>query len=353
MLAENSLAASDIRGSGRDGRLTKEDILTHIERQNARHARTLAVETAAKVAASKSEPATDESEREGEAERAESIHAPVAPAVLIAPDAGQKIPGAETPSQPAMVMTAAVPSQNQAEDHPGIERQKMSRLRLKISERLKQAQNTAAMLTTFNEVDMTAIMTLRRTINPVFEAQHGVKLGLMSLFVKASIAALHDYPAVNAEISGSDILYKKFFDIGVAVGTDRGLVVPVLRNADQLSFAEIEKHIADMGSRAREGKLSLEEMTGGSFTITNGGVYGSLLSTPILNPPQSGILGMHKIQKRAVVISDEAGDSIAIRQMMYLALTYDHRLIDGKEAVSFLVKVKALLEDPQQLQVQI
>ncbi|MDI9408901.1 MAG: 2-oxoglutarate dehydrogenase complex dihydrolipoyllysine-residue succinyltransferase [Candidatus Pacebacteria bacterium] len=337
MLAENQLAAADIRGSGRDGRLTKEDIQAHIERQNARHARLQAEE--ANVQKPVDSP-VDLIEQEGEAERAESPHPPV-------------IEPALEPVADPVVVTAPQVTAHRAEVQSGIERQKMSRLRLKISERLKLAQNTAAMLTTFNEVDMTAIMNLRRTINPAFEAQHGVKLGLMSLFVKAAIAALQDYPAVNAEIEGSDILYKKFYDIGVAVGTDRGLVVPVVRGAEHLSFAEIEKQIADMGSRAREGKLSLEEMSGGSFTITNGGVYGSLLSTPILNPPQSGILGMHKIQKRAVVISDESGDSIAIRQMMYLALTYDHRLIDGKEAVGFLVKVKTLLEEPQLLQVQI
>ena len=376
MLAENRLDATDIHGSGRDGRLTKEDILAHVERQNARHSRQAS-----------SDPAESERETESEAEHevetdnaadlatADSMTTTAAPpdgsdsqpeAAIITAPIPVPVRAAEPEPEPepepvereapvAPVAPTAVPATppNSAEPSPQITRQKMSRLRQKIAERLKEAQNTAAMLTTFNEVDMTAIMKLRSTLNPAFEAQNGVKLGLMSLFVKAAIEALKEYPAVNAEISGHEILYKNFFDIGVAVGTDRGLVVPVLRGADRLSFAEIEQRIADLGSRARSGKLSLEEMSGGSFTITNGGVYGSLLSTPILNPPQSGILGMHKIQKRPVVVSDETGDSIAIRQMMYLALTYDHRLIDGKEAVGFLVKIKSLLEEPQQMQVQI
>ena len=327
MLAENQLEAADINGSGRDGRLTKEDILAHIERQNARHLRQA--------------PSHDSVQNE------EVSDPPVA---TLAGADGVDLGAQDERSES---LPPILPPQESAAPEAEITRQKMSRLRQKIAERLKEAQNTAAMLTTFNEVDMTAIMKLRAMINPAFEAQNGVKLGLMSLFVKASIAALHDYPAVNAEIAGNEILFKKFYDIGVAVGTDRGLVVPVLRGADRLSYGEIEKQIADMGSRARSGKLSLEEMSGGSFTITNGGVYGSLLSTPILNPPQSGILGMHKIQKRPVVISDESGDSLAIRQMMYIALTYDHRLIDGREAVGFLIKIKTLLEDPQLMQVQI
>jgi len=229
------------------------------------------------------------------------------------------------------------------------ERVRMTRLRKRIAERLKQAQNNAAMLTTFNEVDMTAAMALRTQYNEAFEKKHGVKLGFMSIFTKACIAALQSVPAVNAEIDGEDLVYKNYYDIGVAVGTEQGLVVPVVRDADQLSFAEIEKTIAGLGKKARDGKLSMDDLSGGTFTISNGGIYGSLLSTPILNPPQSGILGMHKIQKRAVVVSDKSGDKIEIRPMMYLALSYDHRIIDGREAVTFLIKVKEAIEDPQRL----
>jgi 2-oxoglutarate dehydrogenase E2 component (dihydrolipoamide succinyltransferase) len=225
------------------------------------------------------------------------------------------------------------------------ERVRMTRLRKRIAERLKDAQNTAAMLTTFNEVDMTEVMALRERYRDTFEKAHGVKLGFMSIFVKACLVALKEIPAANAEIDGDDIIYKNHYDIGVAVGTEQGLVVPVVRDADLLGFAEIEKRIADLGKRARDGKLALDELSGGTFTITNGGVYGSLLSTPILNPPQAAILGMHKIQKRPVVI----GDKIEARPMMYLALSYDHRLIDGREAVTFLVRVKECLEDPQRM----
>ena len=221
----------------------------------------------------------------------------------------------------------------------------MSRLRRRIAERLKIAQNTAAMLTTFNEVDLLEINNFRNKYKEVFEKKHGVKLGYMSFFVKACTQALQEMPVINAEIRDDDIVYKKYYDIGVAVGTEQGLVVPVVRDADQLSFSEIEKRIAELGKKARDGKLSLDELTGGTFTITNGGVYGSLLSTPILNPPQSAILGMHKIQMRTVVVQDK----IEIRPMMYLALSYDHRLVDGKEAVSFLVRVKEFLEEPQRL----
>ncbi len=228
---------------------------------------------------------------------------------------------------------------------PREERVRMTRLRKRIAERLKDAQNTAAMLTTFNEVDMTEVMALRERYRDSFEKQHGVRLGFMSIFAKACIQALKEIPAANAEIDSDDIIYKNHYDLGVAVGTEQGLVVPVVRDADQLSFADIEKRVADLGRRARDGKLSLDELSGGTFTITNGGVYGSLLSTPILNPPQSAILGMHKIQKRPVVI----GDKIEARPMMYLALSYDHRMIDGREAVTFLVRVKECIEDPQRM----
>ena len=225
------------------------------------------------------------------------------------------------------------------------ERVKMSRLRATIAKRLKEAQNTAAMLSTFNEVDMSMIMQIRKDNKEEFEKIYGVKLGFMSFFVKACVNALQTFPAVNAEVQDEEIVYKNFYNIGVAVGTDKGLVVPVVRSADQMSFADIEKEIITLGGKAREGQLSIDELQGGTFTITNGGIYGSMLSTPILNPPQSGVLGMHNIAQRPVVINGK----IEIRPMMYLALSYDHRIIDGKEAVSFLVRVKEILEDPRRL----
>jgi 2-oxoglutarate dehydrogenase E2 component (dihydrolipoamide succinyltransferase) len=228
---------------------------------------------------------------------------------------------------------------------PNEERVPMTRLRRRIAERLKQAQNTAAMLTTFNEVDMGAVMALREQYKESFEKRHKVKLGFMGFFVKACIQALKEIPAVNAEIDGADIIYKNHYDIGVAVGTEQGLVVPVVRDADRISLPQIEAKIGELGKRARDGKLAIEELMGGTFTISNGGVYGSLMSTPILNPPQSGILGMHKIQQRPMVV----GGKIEIRPMMYLALSYDHRIIDGREAVTFLVRIKECLEDPQRL----
>ncbi len=225
------------------------------------------------------------------------------------------------------------------------ERVRMTRLRQSIARRLKEAQNTAAMLTTFNEVDMSNLMAMRKQYNENFEKKHGVKLGFMSLFVKACIQALKALPAVNAEIDGDDLVYKNYYDIGVAVGTESGLVVPVVRDADQLGFADIEKTISKLAVKARDGKLSMDELTGGTFTITNGGIYGSLMSTPILNTPQSGILGMHKIQERPIVVNGQ----VVVRPMMYLALSYDHRVIDGREAVTFLVKVKECLEDPARM----
>jgi 2-oxoglutarate dehydrogenase E2 component (dihydrolipoamide succinyltransferase) len=229
------------------------------------------------------------------------------------------------------------------------ERVRMSRLRKRIAERLKEAQNTAAMLTTFNEVDMSAIMGLRERVKDQFEKKHGAKLGFMSFFVKACIQALKEVPAVNAEIEGDDIVYKNYYHIGVAVGTPQGLVVPVVRDADALSFAGIEQAIGELGRKARDGKLALEDLAGGTFTISNGGIYGSLMSTPILNPPQSAILGMHKIQQRPMVVNGE----IKIRPMMYLAVSYDHRIIDGREAVTFLVRVKECLEDPERLLLEV
>ncbi|WP_398481709.1 2-oxoglutarate dehydrogenase complex dihydrolipoyllysine-residue succinyltransferase [Tardiphaga sp.] len=284
--AESGVDAAGVAGTGKDGRVTKGDMLAAIE----------------KAASS--------------------------PTPVNAPAAGVQ-------------MRAASP----ADDASREERVKMTRLRQTIARRLKDVQNTAAMLTTFNEVDMTAVMALRSQYKDVFEKKHGNKLGFMGFFTKACVQALKDIPAVNAEIDGSDIIYKNYYHVGVAVGTDKGLVVPVVRECDTKSISQIEKDIADFGRRARDGQLKIDEMQGGTFTITNGGIYGSLMSTPILNAPQAGILGMHKIQERPVVV----GGKIEIRPMMYLALSYDHRVIDGKEAVTFLVRVKESLEDPARL----
>jgi len=257
--------------------------------------------------------------------------------MLVAVESGAKAPA----PQPAV--QARAPSA--PDDASREERVKLTKLRQTIARRLKDAQNTAAMLTTFNEVDMTEVMALRAKYKDVFEKKHGVKLGFMGFFVKAVIQALKDLPAVNAEIDGNELVYKNYYHVGIAVGTEKGLVVPVVRDADALGLAGIEKKITDFGRRARDGKLGIEEMQGGTFTITNGGIYGSLMSTPILNAPQSGILGMHKIQERPMAV----GGKIEIRPMMYLALSYDHRVVDGKEAVTFLVRVKESLEDPSRL----
>jgi 2-oxoglutarate dehydrogenase E2 component (dihydrolipoamide succinyltransferase) len=284
--AESGVDAATVPGSGKDGRVTKGDMLAAIE-------------------------------------KAASAPTPV--------------------NQPAAAVHARAPSP--ADDAAREERVKMTRLRQTIARRLKDVQNTAAMLTTFNEVDMTHIMAMRAQYKDVFEKKHGSKLGFMGFFTKACVQALKDIPAVNAEIDGTDLIYKNYYHIGVAVGTDKGLVVPVVRDCDQKSIAEIEKGIADYGRRARDGQLKIDEMQGGTFTITNGGIYGSLMSTPILNAPQSAILGMHKIQERPMVV----GGKIEVRPMMYLALSYDHRVIDGKEAVTFLVRVKESLEDPARL----
>lgn len=284
--AETGVDASTVPGSGKDGRVTKGDMLAAIE-------------------------------------RAASAPTPV--------------------NQPAAAVQVRSPSP--ADDAAREERVKMTRLRQTIARRLKDVQNTAAMLTTFNEVDMTNVMALRAHYKDAFEKKHGSKLGFMGFFTKAVVQALKDIPAVNAEIDGTDLIYKNYYHIGVAVGTDKGLVVPVVRDCDHKSIADIEKGIADFGRRARDGQLKIDEMQGGTFTITNGGIYGSLMSTPILNAPQSGILGMHKIQERPMVV----GGKVEVRPMMYLALSYDHRVIDGKEAVTFLVRVKESLEDPARL----
>ena len=236
-------------------------------------------------------------------------------------------------------------SPSQREKEGRIERVRMSRIRQRIAERLKEAQNTAAILTTFNEVDMTNVIALRTHLKETFEKKHGVRLGFMSFFVKACLAALKEFPEVNAEIDGDELIYKNYYDIGIAVGIPQGLVVPVVRDVDQKSFAQIEKDIVNFSRKAREGKLAMSDLQGGTFTITNGGTYGSLMATPILNPPQSGILGMHKIQERPVVVEGK----IEIRPMMYLALSYDHRIIDGREAVMFLVRVKECIEDPARI----
>jgi len=279
--AENNLDVSGVTGSGRDGRVTKADALAIIENRGAQQ------------------------------QQAPAAHPPLA--ARIVSDREERVP--------------------------------MTRLRKTVARRLKEAQNTAAMLTTFNEADMSAIMAARNKYKDNFERKHGVKLGFMSFFVKACIAALKEIPNVNAEIDGDDIIYKNFYDIGIAVGTDRGLVVPVVRDADHKSMAEIEKEIGELGLKARDGHLKIEDLQGATFTISNGGVYGSLMSTPILNAPQSGILGMHKIQERPVVVDKQ----VVVRPMMYLALSYDHRIVDGKEAVTFLVRVKEGLEDPERM----
>jgi len=283
---------------------------------------------------------------EGSGRRGQVLKSDVAAAVASGTTVAAPVPVTRAPVAPAAPLP--VPSQqlrvpSVPDDAAREERVKMTRLRQTIARRLKDAQNSAAMLTTFNDVDMSAVMALRTQYKDLFEKRHGIRMGFMGFFVKACIQALKEIPAVNAEIDGQDIIYKHYYHIGVAVGTDKGLVVPVVRDADRMSLAEIEARITDFGKRARDGRLSIEEMQGGTFTVTNGGVYGSLLSTPILNAPQSGILGMHRIEERPVV---RAGQIVA-RPMMYLALSYDHRIVDGKEAVTFLVRVKECLEDPQ------
>lgn len=292
LLSENNIDPSRVAGTGKGGRITKEDVLNYIASQQGK--------------------------------------APVAPAA----------PAAQ-PTQKAAPAGAV----NFAAGDRVEKRVPMTRLRARIAERLLEAQHNAAMLTTFNEVNMKPIMDMRKNYKDAFEKAHGVRLGFMSLFVRAAVEALKKYPSVNASIDGNDIVYHGFYDVGVAVSSDRGLVVPVLRDADKMGFAEVEGKIAEYGDKARQGKLSLEEMTGGTFTISNGGVFGSLLSTPILNPPQTAILGMHKIQDRPMAVNGQ----VVILPMMYLALSYDHRLIDGKEAVQFLVTIKELVEDPTRL----
>jgi len=294
---------------------------------------------AAKIAADRS---IDVASIDGSGRRGQVLKGDVLAANAAPPAASLVVAPPAAPPAPAPVIARA-PSP--ADDASREERVRMTKLRQTIARRLKESQNSAAMLTTFNEVDMGAIMGLRAHYKDIFEKKHGTKLGFMGFFVKACVQALKEIPAVNAEIDGADLVYKNYYHIGIAVGTDKGLVVPVVREADHLGIAAIEKTIADFGRRARDGKLKIEEMQGGTFTITNGGIYGSLMSTPILNAPQSGILGMHKIQERPMVVAGK----IEIRPMMYLALSYDHRVVDGKEAVTFLVRVKEQLEDPARL----
>jgi len=294
MLAEAGLTAEDVAGTGKRGQVLKEDVLAALGK--------------------------------------------------VAPTAPEAVPPPPAPSAPAPA-PIEVRAPSPADDAAREERVRMSKLRQTIARRLKDAQNAAAMLTTFNEVDMSRIMALRAEFKELFEKKHGVKLGFMGFFVKAVIQALKDIPSVNAEIDGTDLIYKNYYHIGVAVGTERGLVVPVVRNADSLNLAGIEMAINDLARRARDGQLTIEQMQGGTFTISNGGIYGSLMSTPILNAPQSGILGMHKIEDRPVAVDGKA----EIRPMMYLALSYDHRMVDGKDAVTFLVRVKEVIEDPQRM----
>ena len=304
LVDDNKLDPSQIPATGPKGQLTKGDVLSYLEKG-------------------------------------------AKPAAKAPPSAPASAPRPSVPAAPAIVPAGDLPQRPQ--DPRGEERVRMSRLRQRIAQRLKEAQNAAAMLTTYNEVRMDSLMKLRADYRDMFEKKYGVRLGFLSFFIKAAITALKEIPAVNGEIYGDEIIYKNFYDIGVAVGTPQGLVVPVLRDADKLNFAEIETVIADFGRRARDGKLTVQEMTGGTFTISNGGVYGSLMSMPILNPPQSGILGMHKIQKRPIV----DGDQIVAANMMYLALTYDHRIVDGREAVTFLVRMKEMLEEPNRLLIDV
>ena len=285
LLDEHDLDATSVGGSGKDGRITKSDVMAYLKSHSDENV---------------------------------------------------------TPGDPVPALPSAGAQRTE-------QRVPMTRLRARIAERMVAAQHAAAMLTTFNEVDLTKVMSLRKRYKESFEKEHGVRLGFMSFFAKAAVEALKKYPAVNASVEGNDIIYHDYFDIGIAVSSDRGLMVPVIRNVDHLSFAQIESDIAELGKKARDGTMSMEDLTGGTFTITNGGVFGSMLSTPILNPPQSAILGMHAIQQRAMVV----GGEVAVRPMMYLALTYDHRIIDGKEAVQFLVNMKNLLEDPGRLLLQV
>ena len=335
LMREHQVDSSAIRGTGRGGRITKSDVLDYIERGGDSRAGPkdgvpLEVPGAEGVQGAPSKESTQRTaSAPGTPTGPSTPPVPSAPAVPSAPT------GPSAPSAPA--------------GHREEQRVPMTRLRARIAERLVEAQHAAAMLTTFNEVDMSAVMSARSRYGELFKRRHGVKLGFMSFFIKACIEALRRFPVLNASVDGRDIVYHEYCDIGVAVSTDRGLVVPILRNAERMSYAEIEQSIVDFGTRARSGGLGMQDLTGGTFTLTNGGIFGSMMSTPIINPPQSGILGMHSIQQRPVVVDGEIG----IRPMMYLALTYDHRIVDGREAVQFLVAIKDVLEDPARLLLQV
>jgi 2-oxoglutarate dehydrogenase E2 component (dihydrolipoamide succinyltransferase) len=339
LLEEHGLDPATIPATGPKGNLTKGDVLAAVEARLRSKAAPAAAPTAAESRPARPEPAARAAPPSPQAPEAEAEAPEPAPPARAPEPEPPAIPAPGPRTRPAQPRLAGGRE----------ERVKMTRLRRRIAERLKEAQNTAAILTTYNEADMSAVIALRKRYRESFEQRHGIRLGFMSFFVKASINALQAYPAVNAEIDGDEIVYKHHYDIGVAVGTPSGLVVPVVRDADQLGFAELETTIGELGARARDGKLAMEDLMGGTFTISNGGVYGSLMSAPILNPPQVGILGMHKIQERPVVVQGQ----IVIRPMMYLALSYDHRIVDGREAVGFLVRVKDCIEAPERLMLEV
>ena len=374
LMREHRVDSSAIRGTGRGGRITKSDVLDYIGANTdttgrpAFDARAQAQEVPdARGAPSEPEAqGTPDTLRTPDSQRTpDSRGAPGAPAKSSSPGtlgapAKPSSPGTPsapvtpsargTPGAPAAPSTSSAPVAPAAPaGHRAERRVPMTRLRARIAERLVEAQHTAAMLTTFNEVDMSAVMAARSRYGELFQRRHGVKLGFMSFFIKACIEGLRRFPALNASVDGSDIIYHDYYDIGVAVSTDRGLVVPILRNAERMTYAEIEQSIVDFGTRARSGALGMQDLTGGTFTLTNGGIFGSMMSTPIINPPQSGILGMHSIQQRPVAVDGE----IEVRPMMYLAMTYDHRIVDGREAVQFLVAIKDVLEDPARLLLQV
>lgn len=349
LIEERGLDPAQVTPTGPKGNITKGDVLAAMEKARPAERSAPRVVPPAEPAAKPATPAPAGPDRAaGASSNAAAAGTAVPPATPPRPEppaaASARPAPAETPAPAPRPAPAAAVAASGSE-----ERVKMTRLRRRIAERLKEAQNTAAILTTFNEADMSQIMALRSRYRDSFEQKHKVRLGFMSFFVKAVIGALRELPALNAEVDGDEIVYKHYYDIGVAVGTPSGLVVPVVRGADSLSFAELEKTINDLGRRARDGKLAMEDLMGGTFSISNGGVYGSLMSAPILNPPQVGILGMHKIQDRPVAIDGK----VEIRPMMYLALSYDHRIVDGREAVTFLVRVKQSLEDPERLMLDI
>ena len=350
LMREHRVDSNAVRGTGRGGRITKSDVLDYIGRGSdadggqkqdapAEAKSGPGARIAPSIPSTESTQSTESTSSTGSTPSRDSIPSSGSAART------ERFPGSESAPSPQRLPSApASPA-----GHRDEQRVPMTRLRARIAERLVEAQHTAAMLTTFNEVDMSTVMAARSRYGEVFQRTHEVKLGFMSFFIKAATEALRRFPVLNASVDGTDIIYHDYFDIGVAVSTDRGLVVPILRNAERMNYADIEKSIVDFGTRARTGRLGMEDLTGGTFTITNGGIFGSMMSTPIINPPQSGILGMHSIQQRPVVVDGE----IEVRPMMYLAMTYDHRIVDGREAVHFLVAIKDLLEDPARLLLQV